>query len=90
MNAAGEIVSWLPVDGAMVQFAERFVDKSLAFGLGWFYVYHGGVVIAAEAVAVAGLMKYWTTAVNSGVWCAIFLVTCVLVVSLRAPYCDCI
>lgn len=80
MNAAGEMVSWLPVDGSMVQFAERFVDQSYAFALGWFYVYHGGVVIAAEAVAVAGLIKYWNGSVNSGVWCAVFLVSTVLVV----------
>lgn len=39
------------------------------------------MIVGAEAVAVAGLVNYWNDTISNGVWCALFLVSSVAVVS---------
>lgn len=89
-NSVGEMACYLPVDGSYLQFAHRFVDPSYGFALGWLAAYNNSVTVAAEAVAVASLVQYWSDAVSPAVWCAAFLASCLLLVShlffaLRKP-----
>lgn len=38
-QSLGEMATVIPVTGSFIEFAERFVDESLAFALGWAYWY---------------------------------------------------
>lgn len=38
MAAIGEMASWLPISAGFSGYASRFVDPSLGFALGWWYV----------------------------------------------------
>jgi L-asparagine transporter-like permease len=38
-QALGEMATAIPVTGSFTEYAQRFVDDSLAFGLGWAYWY---------------------------------------------------
>lgn len=71
----GEMVSYLPIDGSYVAYADRFVDESYGFAVGWTVFYNYSVTVAQEVVAVCGLINYWNVTINNAVWCTIFLVT---------------
>ncbi|WVQ66638.1 uncharacterized protein L199_004823 [Kwoniella botswanensis] len=72
-NAMGEMVCYMPIDGSFIRFANKFVDESFSFAFGWLYIYNASVVVAAELVAIPGLINYWNTSINNAVWCAIGL-----------------
>lgn len=38
-QSLGEMATVIPVTGSFTEYAERFVDDSLAFALGWAYWY---------------------------------------------------
>lgn len=77
----GEMVTWMPVDGSFLHLAGRYVGPSFGFGMAWLYTYNNAVIVAAEATAVAGFINYWNDSVNNAVWCALFIVSCFLLVS---------
>lgn len=79
-DAMGEMVSYLPIDGSYIQYASRFVDQSFGFAMGWMLFYNYAVTVAAEAVAVAGLVNYWNDTISNGVWCALFVASCIVIV----------
>ena len=35
MQSLGEMATWLPLPGAIPQFAARYVDPALGFAVGW-------------------------------------------------------
>ena len=37
MQSLGELATLIPVTGSFTEYASRFVDDSLSFGLGWAY-----------------------------------------------------
>jgi amino acid transporter len=39
MQSLGEMATLIPVTGSFTEYAQRFIDDSLAFGLGWAYWY---------------------------------------------------
>jgi amino acid transporter len=71
----GEIVTCLPINGSFITFANRFVSPSFGFGLGWLYTYNNAVIVAAEVTAVAGMINFWNDTINNAVWCAIVIVS---------------
>ncbi|KAL3420485.1 proline-specific permease [Phlyctema vagabunda] len=74
MQNLAEMVVYLPMQGITIPyFVNRFVEPSLAFVCGWNYWYAYAILIAAEAVAGAILLDYWTTPVPSEAWIAIYL-----------------
>lgn len=78
MNVIAEMTTYLPMRGiTLPYFTDRFVDKSLAFALGWNYWYAYAILVAAEATAGSILLEYWDTPVHPAVW-----ITIILVVSL--------
>jgi hypothetical protein len=40
MISVGEMIAFLPISGGFIKFAERFVDPSFSFALGWNYWYN--------------------------------------------------
>ena len=74
MTSLGEMAAYLPVSGSFETYANRYVDKSLGFALGWNYWFNWAITLAAELVAGALIMKYWFPDVPASVWSGIFLV----------------
>ncbi|SJX66314.1 probable general amino acid permease [Sporisorium reilianum f. sp. reilianum] len=78
MMCLGEMISYLPVPGAHIKLAERFVGKPLSFAMGWNYWYNWVIVLPAELSAAAVLMSYWSD-LNPAIWISIFLVLVVAI-----------
>ena len=74
MTGLGEMASYLPVSGSFEPSANRYVDKSLGFALGWNYWFNWAITVAAELVAGALIMKYWFPDVPAAIWSGLFLI----------------
>ncbi|KAM9940106.1 hypothetical protein OXX80_000428 [Metschnikowia pulcherrima] len=75
MNMLAEMATFLPVRGSgALSFINDYTDPSLGFAIGYNYWYCWSVIIAAEVVASALVIQYWTTKVNIAVWLSVFLV----------------
>lgn len=82
MNMMAEMATFLPVPGAGAQqFVNDFTDPSFGFAIGYNYWYGFSILVAAEIVAAAIVIQYWTTSVNIAVWISILLVL-ILVLNL--------
>ncbi|OBA22665.1 hypothetical protein METBIDRAFT_75879 [Metschnikowia bicuspidata var. bicuspidata NRRL YB-4993] len=80
MNMLAEMATFLPVPGAGAQqFINDYTDPSIGFALGYNYWYGFTFLVAAEVVAAALIIQYWTTEVNIAVWISIFLALAVFV-----------
>ncbi|QPC59182.1 hypothetical protein HYE67_001413 [Fusarium culmorum] len=81
MQSLGEMCTWLPLPGAIPQFADRWVDPALGFAIGWNSWYYCVITLCAEIAAVSVVIQYWEGAqgVNVAVWITtlIVLVTCI-------------
>jgi yeast amino acid transporter len=74
MNCLAEMVTYLPLRGMSIPyFVNRFVEPSLSFASGWNYYYAYAMLVAAECVAGAIILSYWTTTVPAAVWIALQL-----------------
>ncbi|KAM9906708.1 hypothetical protein OXX69_006693 [Metschnikowia pulcherrima] len=74
MNMLAEMATFLPVPGAGAQqFINDYTDPSFGFALGYNYWYCYAMSVAAEVVAAALVIQYWTTSVNIAVWLTILL-----------------
>lgn len=79
MNMLAEMATFLPVPGAGAQqFVTDFTDPSIGFAIGYNYWYGFSILVAAEIVAAAIVIQYWTTSVHIAVWISIFLVVFLL------------
>lgn len=65
-NAMGEMVSWLPVDGAFVVYAHAYLDEAWAFAIGVVYTVNNALIVASEISAVCSLIGYWNQSINNG------------------------
>jgi lysine-specific permease len=68
MQSLGEMATQLPIPGSFEAYAERFVDQSLGFAVGWNYWFSWAITLAAELVAGALIVKFWFPDSNSTVW----------------------
>mgnify|MGYP002135859906 CR=1 FL=1 len=73
MTGLGEMASYLPVSGSFETYANRYVDKSLGFALGWNYWFNWAITIAVELVAAQIVMAYWFPDVPGTLWSLLFL-----------------
>src|ERR1700729_1132322 len=73
MQSLGEMATQLPIRGSFETYAERFIDSSFAFAVGWNYWFSWAITLAAELVAGALIVKFWFPEANSGLWAAGFL-----------------
>jgi lysine-specific permease len=74
MQSLGEMATQLPIPGSFEAYAERFVDPSLAFAVGWNYWFSWAITLAAELVAGALIVKFWFPDSNSTLWAMGFFV----------------
>ncbi|QBM88080.1 proline transporter, YAT family [Metschnikowia aff. pulcherrima] len=80
MNMMAEMATFLPVPGAGAQqFISDYTDPSIGFALGYNYWYGFTFLVAAEVVAAALIIQYWTTKVHIAVWISVFLALALIV-----------
>ena len=68
MQSLGEMATQLPIPGSFEAYAERFVDPSLGFAVGWNYWFSWAITLAAELVAGALIVQFWFPHSNSALW----------------------
>src|SRR5579859_2990349 len=68
MQSLGEMATQLPIPGSFEAYAERFIDPSLAFAVGWNYWFSWSITLAAELVAGALIVQFWFPHSNSTLW----------------------
>src|SRR5579863_8240248 len=68
MQSLGEMATQLPIPGSFEAYAERFIDPSLAFAVGWNYWFSWAITLAAELVAGALIVKFWFPNSDSTWW----------------------
>ncbi len=68
MQSLGEMATQLPIPGSFEAYAERFIDSSVAFAVGWNYWFSWSITLAAELVAGALIVKFWFPESNSTLW----------------------
>src|SRR5580658_8032562 len=73
MQSLGEMATQLPIRGSFETYAERFIDPSFAFAVGWNYWFSWAVTLAAELVAGALIVQFWFPHSNSALWAGGFL-----------------
>lgn len=73
MQSLGEMATQLPIRGSFETYAERFVDSSFAFAVGWNYWFGWAITLAAELVAGTLIVKFWFPHSNSALWAGGFL-----------------
>ena len=68
MQSLGEMATQLPIPGSFEAYAERFIDPSVAFAVGWNYWFSWAITLAAELVAGALIVKFWFPHADSSYW----------------------
>ncbi|KAI1260825.1 amino acid permease/ SLC12A domain-containing protein [Xylariaceae sp. FL1019] len=70
--ALGELAVMYPVAGGFYTYANRFIDPSWGFAMGWNYVAQWAVVVPLELTVCAISVAYWNDSVSAAVWISVF------------------
>ncbi|KAI5303753.1 hypothetical protein KEM56_007224 [Ascosphaera pollenicola] len=70
----GEMATYLPIPGAFTAYANRFVDSSLGFSMGWLYWFSWAITFALELTATGIIINYWNKHLSQGIFIAVFWV----------------
>ncbi|RAR15338.1 amino acid permease [Stemphylium lycopersici] len=75
MQCLGEMATWLPLPGAIPQYAARYADPALGFAVGWNNWYNSSITLCVEISAAAVLIKFWDQdeKINPAVWITIVI-----------------
>lgn len=75
MMSLGEMATWLPLPGAIPQFAHRYVEPAFGFATGWNVWYSSAITLCAEISAAATIITYWQGAqeINPSAWIGLIL-----------------
>jgi lysine-specific permease len=86
MQSLGEMATQLPIAGSFEAYAERFVDPSLGFAVGWNYWFSWAITLAAELVASTLIVQFWFPHANTSYWAMGFFVVLMILnlLSVRA------
>jgi yeast amino acid transporter len=80
MMSLGEMATWLPLPGAIPQFAARYCDDAMGFAVGWNNWYSAAIILCAEISAASTVIQFWPGAdgINVAAWISIiiFVVVC--------------
>src|ERR1700721_2245142 len=68
MQSLGEMATQLPIPGSFEAYAERFIDPSLGFAVGWNYWFSWSIPLAPELVPRAPIAHFWFPHSNSALW----------------------
>lgn len=74
MQSLGEMATWLPLPGAIPQYAARYVDPALGFAVGWNNWYQNAITLCAEISAAAIVIGFWNESINQAAWISIIIV----------------
>jgi lysine-specific permease len=74
MQSLGEMATQLPIRGSFETYAERFIDPSFGFAVGWNYWFSWAITLSAELVAGALIVQFWFPHSNSTLWAMGFFV----------------
>jgi amino acid transporter len=61
-----------PVSGGFYTYANRFIDPSWGFAMGWNYVFQWAVVVPLELTVCSISIAYWNADISPAVWITIF------------------
>jgi len=84
MISLGEMIAFLPIPGGHIRLAERFVDSSLSFTMGWNYWYNWTIILPAELSASAVLIGFWNPHINPAAWITMTMVVVIIINFLGA------
>ncbi|KAI8625056.1 amino acid permease/ SLC12A domain-containing protein [Xylariaceae sp. FL1651] len=70
--ALGELAVMYPVSGGFYTYANRFIDPSWGFAMGWNYVAQWAVVVPLELTVCSISISYWNAEISPAVWISIF------------------
>jgi yeast amino acid transporter len=75
MQSLGEMSTWLPLPGAIPQFAARYADPALGFAVGWNNWYQNAITLCAEISAASVVIGFWPGAqgINVAAWISLEL-----------------
>jgi len=75
MQCLGEMATWLPLPGAIPQFATRYCDEALGFAVGWNQWYNSAITLCVEISAASIVIGYWDHNANHvGIYIAVIIV----------------
>ncbi|ODQ78889.1 hypothetical protein BABINDRAFT_172148 [Babjeviella inositovora NRRL Y-12698] len=73
-QALGEMATFIPIAGSFNAFTTRFLSPALGGANGWLYWFTWAMTFALELTVVGDVIGFWTDAVPTGAWIAIFYV----------------
>ncbi|KIY72261.1 APC amino acid permease [Cylindrobasidium torrendii FP15055 ss-10] len=79
-QALGEMCIIYPVSGGFYTLANRFLDPSYAFAMGWNYVFQWAVVLPLEITVAVTTVNYWEGArsVHMAGWITVFWIVIII------------
>ncbi|KAJ6189035.1 hypothetical protein N7519_003943 [Penicillium mononematosum] len=78
MTALGEVATYLPIPGAFAAYANRIIDPSLGFAMGWIYWFSWASTFALELTATGLIIQFWDDTVPMAVFIAVFWVVIII------------
>lgn len=78
MTALGEVATYLPIPGAFAAYANRIIDPSLGFAMGWIYWFSWAATFALELTATGLIIQFWDDTVPMAVFIAVFWVVIIV------------
>ena len=78
MMCLGEMCTWLPLPGAVPQYAARYVDDAMGFATGWSNWYANALTLCAELSAAATVITFWNATITPAAWITIIWVVVLL------------
>ncbi|KAJ5366470.1 hypothetical protein N7541_000411 [Penicillium brevicompactum] len=79
MTALGEVATYLPIPGAFATYANRIVDPSLGFAMGWIYWFSWASTFALELTATGLIIQFWDDQIPMAIFIAIFWVVIIII-----------
>ncbi|KAG5657808.1 hypothetical protein KAF25_007841 [Fusarium avenaceum] len=77
--ALGELAVMYPVSGGFYTYANRFVDPSWGFAMGWNYVMQWAFVLPLELTVCGTVIQYWAPDTSVAIWVSVFLAVIIIV-----------
>ncbi|KAF4342160.1 amino-acid permease inda1 [Fusarium beomiforme] len=77
--ALGELAVMYPVSGGFYTYANRFIDPSWGFAMGWNYVMQWAFVLPLELTVCGTVIQYWAPHTSVAIWVSVFLVAIIII-----------
>lgn len=73
-ESLGELATYIPITGSFAVFTTRYLSQSFGASMGWLYWFSWAITFAIELNTIGPVIEYWTDAVPTAGWIAIFFV----------------